>query len=161
MSLKEKFGSINVEVLNSEERLAVYELANRLAQYEMSKIGFSDPHDVREYLRNAYLGKEREIFGVIFLNSQNQLIGMDELFQGTINKSFVYPREVVKSALKYNAAACIFYHNHPSGDPEPSNPDKKLTDELIKALSLLDIRVLDHLVIGKLKITSFAENGLI
>ena len=110
-------------------------------------------------LRCAHL--EREVFLCVFLNAQNQLISCEEMFQGTIDASSVYPREVVKRALQLNAAACIFGHNHPSGVPEPSQADQRITIRLRDALALVDIRALDHIVVGGTQCVSFAERGLL
>jgi DNA repair protein RadC len=103
---------------------------------------------------------EHEVFYSIWLNSQHQIIEHGELFKGTIDSSTVYPREVVKTGLRVNAAAVIFAHNHPSGSAEPSQADIKITKRLQDALELVDIRVLDHLVIGS-SVTSMAERGLL
>ena len=99
------------------------------------------------------------MFQVLFLDNQNQLLASEEMFRGTINAASVYPREIVKAALNHNAAAIICAHNHPSGEPEPSQADRALTDRLTAAMSLVDIRVLDHLVIGGNTTISFAERG--
>lgn len=104
---------------------------------------------------------EREVFLCMFLNSQHQLIACEELFQGTIDASSVYPREVVKRALQLNAAAVIFGHNHPSGLPEPSQADQRITLRLRDALAMVDIRTLDHVVVGGTEVASFAERGLL
>ncbi|HAS8160916.1 TPA: DNA repair protein RadC, partial [Vibrio vulnificus] len=103
---------------------------------------------------------EREVFAVMFLDNQHRLIAFEELFFGTIDSASVYPREVLKAALKINAAALIFAHNHPSGDATPSQADKQITQRLKEALALVDIRVLDHIVVGDSAI-SFAERGLL
>lgn len=110
-------------------------------------------------MRLAHL--EREVFLCLFLNTQHQLIACEELFQGTIDASSVYPREVVKRALALNASACIFAHNHPSGMPEPSQADQRITIRLRDALALVDVRVLDHIVVGGTSTISFAERGLL
>lgn len=101
---------------------------------------------------------EREVFAVLYLDSQHRLIEYEELFFGTINAASVYPREVAKSSLKHNSAAVIFAHNHPSGDPSPSVSDKQITQRLKEALALLDINVLDHIVVGESTV-SLAEQG--
>ena len=101
------------------------------------------------------------MFSVIFLDNRHRVISFEIMFRGTIDGSSVYPREVVKTALKHNAAATIFAHNHPSGDPEPSKADESITQRLKEALALVDIRVLDHLVVGSSEIVSFAERGLL
>ena len=105
--------------------------------------------------------RQRELFAVLWLDNQNRLIAYEELFQGTIDGASVYPREVVKQALARNAAAVILAHNHPSGVAEPSQADQRLTRRLQAALELVDIRVLDHLVVGEGEIVSFAERGLL
>ncbi len=104
---------------------------------------------------------KKEAFKVLFLNSQNQLIEIADLFQGTVDSSSVYPREVIERALKHNAASLIFVHNHPSGNPSPSKNDKELTRDLVYASSTLGIKVLDHLIIGDNEHFSFAGEGLI
>ncbi len=120
----------------------------------------SSPEAARRLVRLRTAGLEHEVFGVLFLDNRHHLIEAEELFRGTIDGAAVYPREVVKRALQLNANAVILYHNHPSGNPEPSGADQALTRRLAEALSLMDIRVLDHLVVGD-EITSFAERGLL
>jgi DNA repair protein RadC len=115
----------------------------------------------RLYLNLALADKEHEVFVVLFLDNQNNLIEAAELFRGTIDGASVYPREVVKSALLVNAAAVILAHNHPSGLPEPSNADKRITKRVQDALELVDIRVIDHIIVGKSASVSFAERGLL
>ena len=122
---------------------------------------FNDPNAVRDYLRDYCMGLEQEVFGCIYLDSQHRLLGVEELFRGTINAAPVYPREVVKSALKHNAAAIILFHNHPSGVPEPSNADERVTHRVKKALEVIDVALLDHFVVGNPSIASFAERGLL
>ena len=120
----------------------------------------SSPQTVQDYLRLQLSEQQREIFCGLFLNSQHQLIEYRELFLGTIDSCSVYPREVAKAALGLNAAAMIFAHNHPSGVAEPSQADISLTRRLKEALGLVDIRVLDHMVIGHGEVISLAERGL-
>ncbi|HHF2982427.1 TPA: DNA repair protein RadC [Vibrio alginolyticus] len=121
---------------------------------------FTNPTNVKEYLKLKLGAHEREVFAVMFLDNQHQLISFEELFFGTIDAASIYPREVLKTALNHNAAAVIFAHNHPSGTAEPSQADKRITQRLIDALKLVDIRVLDHIVVGE-DCVSFAEKGLI
>ena len=121
---------------------------------------YSNPDKVKEFLRYKLGGLEREAFAVMLLDNQNRLIEYNELFYGTIDAANIYPREVVKLALKTNAASIIFAHNHPSGDAEPSTQDKRVTQRLADALALVDIRVLDHFVVGETCV-SFAERGLL
>lgn len=117
------------------------------------------PNDTRNFLRMKLCEREHEVFAVLFLDSRHGVIAYDEMFTGTIDGAAVYPREVVKAALLHNAAAVIFAHNHPSGVTNPSESDKRLTKRLKDALLLVDVRVLDHLIVGR-DITSFAELGL-
>lgn len=120
----------------------------------------NNPTAVKEFLQYKLANYEREVFAVLLLDSQNNLIEYKELFFGTINSASVHPREVLKIALQHNAAAVMFAHNHPSGDPEPSNADKQITQKLKSVLEVIDIRVLDHIVVGK-DCVSFAEQGLL
>lgn len=122
---------------------------------------FSNPHESRAFLLSRLRDYSKEVFACMFLDNRHRLIRFDELFHGTIDAAVVYPREVVKSALAYNAAAVIFAHNHPSGVAEPSIADEQITQRLKNALALVDIRVLDHLIIGDGEIVSFAERGIL
>ncbi len=115
----------------------------------------------RAYLTAQLKNRPHEIFACLFLNNQHQVIEYEELFKGTIDGTSVHPREVVKKALLHNAAAVILAHNHPSGNQKPSQADKQITEKLKQALSLVDIRLLDHFIIGDNCAWSFAENGLI
>ena len=121
----------------------------------------TDPGVTRDYLMAQMRGYDREVFACLFLDSQHRVIAYEELFYGTIDGASVYPREVVKRSLLINAAAVIFAHNHPSGVAEPSQADRRITDRLTSALSLVDIRVLDHFVVGDTEVTSFAERGFL
>lgn len=142
---------------------ASFELGRRvLAQKMVATDSLHSPSAVREWLRMSLSGQEKEIFMALWLNSQNQLIKADILFQGTLTQSAVYPREVVKIALQRNAAGVILAHNHPSGIAEPSHADELLTRTLQSALSLVDIKVVDHLIVaGNQPPLSFAERGLL
>lgn len=120
---------------------------------------FTSSHAVRDWLRLQLATSEREEFIVLFLNNQHCLITHETLFTGTINHTQVHPREVVKAALKHNAAAIIIAHCHPSGLAEPSNADRQITERLKDALELMEVRLLDHLVVGGMDIVSFAERG--
>ncbi|WP_130835461.1 JAB domain-containing protein [[Erwinia] mediterraneensis] len=124
-------------------------------------VAFTSTQSARDWLRLKMAGLEREEFIVLYLNQQNQLIAYETLFTGTINSTEVHPREVVKRALYFNAAAVILAHNHPSGDTTPSQADKAVTQRLVQALQLVDIRVPDHLIVGGTQILSFAEHGLL
>ncbi len=120
----------------------------------------SNPDDTRNFLMSELSGRDYEVFGCLFLDNKHRVIKFDELFYGTIDGASVYPREVVKHALQHNAAALILAHNHPSGVAEPSQADISITQRLKKALDLIDIRILDHLVIGDGYCVSLAEKGL-
>lgn len=115
----------------------------------------------RDWLRLQLAGQEREVFMVLYLDNQHRLLESETLFAGSVNHVQVHPREVVKSALRFNAAAVVLAHNHPSGDPEPSQCDRNITGRLKEALALVDVNTLDHLVIGSDGIVSFAERGWI
>ena len=120
---------------------------------------FTSVHAVRDWLRLQLASQEREEFVALFLDNQHRLIAHETLFTGTINHTQVHPREVVKAALKHNAAAILVGHCHPSGHAEPSKADRRITERLKLALDLVDIRLLDHLVVGGMSIISLAERG--
>jgi len=122
---------------------------------------FTSPSDTRHYLTLKFNGLEHEVFRVLLLDNQHRLIESIELFRGTIDSATVHPREVVKVALKFNAAATIFAHNHPSGTTDPSQADQRITERLISALNLIDVRVLDHIIVAGTDTYSFAEHGML
>lgn len=135
-------------------------MAKRFARRKLAKgRKISQPSQAFEYLQLLLQDYEHEVFSVLFLDSQHRVISFEELFRGTIDSASVYPREVVKQALRFNAAAVILVHNHPSGDPEPSNVDRRITQRLKEALGLVEIRVIDHIVVGSEGLESFAERG--
>jgi DNA repair protein RadC len=117
--------------------------------------------EVFDYLYHSMRDLKKEVFKVMFLDSQNHVIEIEDLFEGTLNASAIYPREVIQSAVKHSAAALIFVHNHPAGDPQPSDNDKQITQELVFAANIMQIKVLDHIVIGDNRYFSFADAGLI
>lgn len=119
------------------------------------------PKAVKEFLQLKLGDLPHEVFAVLFLDSQNRLIEYREMFRGTLNQTAVYPREVVKDALTLGAAGVIFTHNHPSGIAEPSQADRLLTEHLSKALMLVDVKTLDHIIVAGVETVSFAERGLI
>nr|WP_298522111.1 DNA repair protein RadC [uncultured Halomonas sp.] len=119
----------------------------------------TQPALVFEYLQVLFQGYEHEVFSVLFLDTQHRVIRFETLFRGTIDSASVYPREVVKRALACNAAAVILVHNHPSGNPEPSDADRRITQRLQEALGLIEIRVIDHVVVGSEGCVSLAERG--
>ncbi|HKY92250.1 MAG TPA: DNA repair protein RadC [Nevskiaceae bacterium] len=139
---------------------AAMELARRhLAAQLADRPALSDPTATRRFLQSWLRDRDREVFAALFLDNQHRVIAAEELAQGTLDAASVYPREVVKRALALKAAALIFAHNHPSGVAEPSTADRLLTDRLRSALALVDVRVLDHFVVGEGPPTSFAERG--
>ncbi len=141
---------------------AVLEMARRhfIEVLQHSDV-LSSPEATQAYLSAQLRGYSHEVFACLFLDNKHRIIKLEELFQGTIDGASVYPREVAKRALHHNAAAVIFAHNHPSGVSEPSQADKHITDKLKQALMLLDIRVLDHFIIGDGVPYSFAKHGLL
>lgn len=140
----------------------VINAAMHIMESKMSKSDyFRDPTSTQDYFRLRLGQLEREVFSVMFLNNQHQLIVTEDIFFGTIDGAAVYPREVVKLALKHNAAACVLSHNHPSGEVTPSEADKRITSRLVDALALVDVRTLDHIIVSGSQSLSFAERGLI
>jgi DNA repair protein RadC len=149
----------SIEVLTEQD---IMDMAVTLVEKRFQRgNALSSPAETRTFLKIKLHGYEHEVFGAIFLDSQHAVLSFDLLFRGTIDSATIYPREVVKQALSYNAAAVIFVHNHPSGSAEPSEADKRITQRLVNALTVLDIRVLDHLVVGGVDVVSFAERGLL
>ena len=141
---------------------AVMELARRALAEEMrARDSLASPAAVRAYLRLRMQHLPHECFFCVFLDAQNRVIAADELFRGTLTQTSVYPREIVKAALRLNAAAVIFAHNHPSGVAEPSRADELLTRDLANALALVEVKVLDHFVVAGTHAVSFAERGLL
>lgn len=134
-------------------------LESRL-RYNVEAEQFSSPGDTKRFLKLKLAELEHEVFAVLFLDNRHRLINYEEMFRGTIDGASVHPREVVKRALQHNAAAVILAHNHPSGVAEPSRADEQITRRLKEALALVEIRVLDHLIVGS-EITSMAERGLV
>jgi len=124
-------------------------------------VHLTSPEDTRRFLRLKLAEREAEVFCVMFLTNRHKVIAFEEMFFGTIDGATVHPREVVKQALRLNAAAVILAHNHPSGVSEPSRADEAITRRLRDALALVDVRVLDHLIVGGSEITSLAERGLL
>ncbi|MCO6524484.1 MAG: DNA repair protein RadC [Candidatus Schmidhempelia sp.] len=141
---------------------AVIELSHRyLKEKILNEHLLTSPELTYHFLASRLANEEREIFLVLFLDNQNRVITSDEMFVGTYNCVEVHPREIIRRALKYNAASLILAHNHPSGLAEPSQADKKVTTQIEQACELIDIRVIDHIVIGKGEYVSFAERGWI
>lgn len=141
---------------------AVLEMARRALREALDRgAALNSPQTVRDYLRLKIQGRPHEVFVAVFLDAQNRVLGVEELFRGTLTQTSVFPREIVKRALHYNAAAVIFAHNHPSGVAEPSRADEALTQTLKHTLALVDVKVLDHFVVGGDSAMSFAERGLL
>lgn len=140
----------------------IIQQAIALLEHRVFKAGpqLSSPTAVRDYLRLQLMAEPNEVFAVLFLDSQHQVLAYEPLFKGTIDGAAVYPRVVVHRALALNAAAVIFAHQHPSGVTEPSGSDRRITERLVDALATVDIRVLDHFIIGQGAPYSFAEHGL-
>ncbi len=139
---------------------AVLEMARRhMSETLMRGDALTSSQVVKEYLRAKLRHLRHEVFAILYLDNQHRVIDYEELFRGTIDGASVYSREVVKQTLHFNAAAVIFAHNHPSGVAEPSKADRQITDHLKMALDLVDVRVLDHMVVGDADVISFAERG--
>ncbi len=146
----------------SAQLRAVLALVKRaLGQEVQRRDNLSSPQAVRDYLRLNLAQRDREVFVAVFLDAQNRVLKIQELFAGTLTQTSVFPRDVVRYALLANAAAVIFAHNHPSGLAEPSRADEVLTQALKQALALVDVKVLDHFVVGAGAAMSFAERGLL
>lgn len=175
--LLNRFGSLRA-LLNANQQqfceapgLGKAKFAHLQASVEMTRRHFSEtlqrgsvlenPQQTQNFLTARLRDYSFEVFSCLYLDNQHRVIQFEELFQGTINGASVHPREVVKKALGHNAAAVIFAHNHPSGVAEPSMADKQVTRQLTDALALVDVRVLDHVVVGDGTTVSFAERGLI
>jgi DNA repair protein RadC len=172
-----QFGSLNGLFLASEKDLcavhgmgqakyvqlqAVLEMAKRaLAEDIKLTDALASPKAVRDYLKLTLARLPHEVFVAVFLTSQNRVIEVEEIFRGTLTQTSVYPREIVKLALAHNAASVIFAHNHPSGEPNPSQADQALTRTLAEALALIDVRVLDHFIVAPGASLSFAEQGML
>lgn len=154
-SMLERYASVREEPLIQR---AIDMLEERLFKREAS---LTSSFAVREYLRLKLAGEALEVFAVVFLDNQHCVIAYEPMFQGTIDGANVFPRAVVKRAIEHNCAAVIFAHNHPSGVTDPSRADKGFTVRLQKALELIDVRVLDHFIIGEGVPFSFAEAGLL
>lgn len=143
-------------------RAAIVEQALELLAAEVQGANaLTSPGVVKDFLRLKLGERPHEVFAVVFLDTQNRVLAIEELFRGTLSQTSVYPREVVKEALARNAAAVVLVHNHPSGSAEPSRADEFLTTTLRQALALVDVRVLDHLIVTRTSVTSFAELGLL
>ncbi|MCK4359819.1 MAG: DNA repair protein RadC [Candidatus Cloacimonetes bacterium] len=125
------------------------------------KIKLKSSKEVYDYLFQSMQKNKKEIFKVLFLDAKNKIINTEDLFEGSLDISVVYPREIIKKAIQYNAVSLIFVHNHPSGNPEPSQSDKDITKNLVNSCKVMQIKILDHIIIGDNRYFSFADEGLI
>lgn len=152
-----------IRSLDEKTRRAVSRAVRLLEESAVYRVeAMNNPSAIRDYLRIKLAGLEREEFHAIWLDAQNRVIAFEMLFAGTLTQTSVYPRELVRSAMRHNAAACVIAHNHPSGEPEPSRADIRLTDGIKSTLALVDVRLLDHFIVAGNNIPlSFAERGLI
>lgn len=153
-----KNAQVSVRELSDDQ---IIDLARSILGKRFNRKVLSNPHEVKDYLVAELARKEQEVFACIFLDNRHRVISFEILFYGTIDGTAVYPREVAKRALLHNAAAVIFAHNHPSGVAEPSRADELLTTRLKDALALIEVRVLDHIVVGGDVTVSLAERGLV
>ena len=142
--------------------IAIRELLERaeLAKVKNAPV-VSSSDEVRRYLGLHLAGRQREVFGALMLDTRHRLLGVEDIFLGSVDRTTVYPREVAKCCLRYNAAAVVLYHNHPSGNAEPSASDRELTERLNGVLDELDVRLLDHVVVAGLRKVSMAERGML
>jgi DNA repair protein RadC len=162
MSETDRLFGLKPADLNDAEKQSVIALAMKvLAIKHRAGRSLTKPDETRSFLRLRLADCRNEVFGCLFLDNRNRIIAVRELFQGTIDGASIYPRVVVQRALELNAAAIVFFHNHPSGVAEPSNADEAITRRLKAALALVDVRVLDHIVVAAGESVSFAERGLL
>jgi DNA repair protein RadC len=168
LSPASKGSDANPEMASTADRSARFtldcarELFVRALHESLSRhrTAFSQPDSVKAFLQLRLAGKAYEVFCVMFLDSQHRLIACDDMFTGTLTQTSVYPREVVKRAFEYNACSVVLAHNHPSGSAQPSRADENLTQTLKAALALIDVRVLDHIIVGEGIALSMAQQGL-
>ena len=162
VNAKNRLARLKIATLNDIEKQSLMELALAVLQdLHQPGIELPSPNRTREFLRVLLADRKAEVFGCLYLDNRHRVIETAELFQGTIDGAAVYPRVVVQQALTLNAAAVMFFHNHPSGVAEPSHADEAITLRLKDALALVDIRVLDHFIVTAGESLSFAERGLL
>ena len=157
---KNRFASLTPASLSRREKSSLIELALSVLslRYRPGR-GFASPEDIQGFLRLKLTGRRNEVFGIVYLDTRHRLIEMEELFRGTVDGAAVYPRVVLQKVLEKNAAAVILFHNHPSGIAEPSESDRGITLKLSRALALIDVRLLDHIVVTDGSFVSLAERG--
>jgi DNA repair protein RadC len=161
-AVDDRFTGLKASDLNEAEKQSVMTLAMKvLAIKHRAGRPLSNPEETRNYLRLRLADYRNEVFGSLFLDNRHQIIAVRELFQGTIDGASIHPRVVVQQAMEANAAAVVFFHNHPSGVAEPSHADEAITRRLKDALALVDVRVLDHFVVSAGESVSFAQRGLL
>jgi DNA repair protein RadC len=162
VNTENRLAALKIATLNDGEKQSLMELALAVLQ-DLHRPGLElpSPNSTRDYLRVLLADRKAEVFGCMYLDNRHRVIETAELFQGTIDGAAVYPRVVVQQALTLNAAAVMFFHNHPSGVAEPSHADEAITRRLKDALALVDIRVLDHFIVTAGESLSFAERGLL
>ncbi|HEB56627.1 MAG TPA: DNA repair protein RadC [Gammaproteobacteria bacterium] len=156
------FDAVEHKHLTASEQESIIKLARDVVRenYKPGQL-VSSSTDIKDLMIFRLADLNNEIFGAVFLNNRHTIIDIEDLFQGSIAGASIHPRVVVQRAMECNAAAVIFYHNHPSGDPRPSEADQEITKRLKDALELMDVRVLDHLVVGGADVVSFADQGLL
>lgn len=158
----QKFLSMNIKLFSDSEIDGLLEMAGKAALEKFDRMELttlSDPTVVKALLRTQLSWQTREVFGLLLLDCQNRVLKNEPLFFGTLDGVGVYPRVVVQKALSVNAGAVLLYHNHPSGIAEPSRADRAITERLVSALALIDVKVLDHIVVSGIDAVSFAERG--
>ncbi len=160
MITKTKDGKFIINGTYEAAALATILIDNAQEYFIRESVGLTSPEHAQDYIRACIAHNESEVFAVLFMDNRHRVISFDVMFHGTIDGASVYPREVVKRALEHNAAAVILAHNHPAGISTPSEADKALTIRLKDALALIDVRVIDHIIIGEDTYT-FSEHGLI
>ncbi len=160
--VEDRLSGLKPADLNDVEKQSVITLAMKVLsiKHRAGRV-LSKPDETRDFLRLRLADYRNEVFGCLFLDNRHRIIAVRELFQGTIDGASVYPRVVVQQAMEANAAAMVFFHNHPSGVAEPSHADEAITRRLKDALALVDVRVLDHFVVSAGESVSFAERGLL
>ena len=160
--VEDRLSDLKPADLNDVEKQSVITLAMKVLsiKHRAGRV-LSKPDETRDFLRLRLAGYRNEVFGCLFVDNRHRIIAVRELFQGTIDGASVYPRVVVQQAMEVNAAAVVFFHNHPSGVAEPSHADEAITRRLKDALALVDVRVLDHFVVSAGESVSFAERGLL
>ena len=156
-------GSESLSVVVSQHEDGIIQQAIALLERRVFKAGpcLDRPQAVKDFLRLKLVPEPNEVFAVVFMNSQHEVLAFEKLFKGTINATTVYPRVVAQRVLELNAGAVILAHQHPSGSTDPSRADRVFTDHLKAALALIDVRVLDHIIVGQGAPYSFAESGLL